>query len=170
MGVRLQKLQDEGEEGAFILSLRAPAPQGLFLANVYQAACLVSPSKVEGGDFVLHTIFAAPSKSEHIDIPSASLAEGWAGGLSIFKFFQSAHFPAWSSLSVLLAAGTSTVLRDAPDTPPLQFLPSPSAMPPPSSPGRAGRRLGVGRPGLWVTWTRPFSPFENGHLENSSWS
>lgn len=87
----------KGRREHFILSLRAPAPQGLFLANVYQASCLVSTSEVEGGDFVLHTIFAAPSKSEHIDIPSASLAEGWAGGLSIFKFFQSAHFPAWSS-------------------------------------------------------------------------
>ena len=81
----------------FILFLLAPAPQGLFLTNVYQAACLVSTSKVERGDFVLHTIFAALSMLEHIDIPSCSLRVG-GGGLNVFEFFQSARFPAWSSL------------------------------------------------------------------------
>lgn len=155
---RLQKLQDEGEEGVFHPSSpRTPAPPGLLLTNANQAACVISTPNVERGDVVLHTILAASSILKHIDAPSCSL-----GGTQ--------HFQLLSSLSISRlgrvcpgSTGTSTVLPSETLQTPLLFLPLLSATPSPT--------------GLQEAWALgdldktlcPSGPhLKNGHLENSS--
>lgn len=78
----------KGKREHFILSLRTPAPQGLFLANVYQAACLVSTSEVEGGDFVLHTILQPLLSQNILTSPLLLLRRGGPGGSAFLSSFS----------------------------------------------------------------------------------